>query len=135
MTLTVALACSAGLLALAAVAVAIGREAAATRFVYGASTAIAAISLVAAAAYLVAGEAPASHVLPLGIPWHGANFRVDALSAFFLLVTDLGALSASLFALGSLGARILDGIFVLCGIAVMVQFVLAARRVEPFSAE
>ena len=100
MTLTVALACSAGLLALAAVAVAIGREAAATRFVYGASTAIAAISLVAAAAYLVAGEAPASLVLPLGIPWLGAHFRLDALSAFFLLVTDLGALSASLFALG-----------------------------------
>ena len=42
---------------------------------------------------------------------------------------------ASLFSLGSLGARILDGLFVLCGIAVMVQFVLAARRVEPFSAE
>jgi hydrogenase-4 component B len=99
-TLTVALACSAGLLALAAVAVAIGREAAATRFVYGASTAIAAISLVAAAANLVAGEAPASLVLPLGIPWLGAHFRLDALSAFFLLVIDLGALSASLFALG-----------------------------------
>ena len=29
----------------------------------------------------------------------------------------------------------LDGIFVLCGIAVMVQFVRAARHVEPFSAE
>ena len=42
---------------------------------------------------------------------------------------------ASLFSLGALGARILDGIFVLCGIAVMLQFVLAARRVEPFSAE
>src|SRR5580704_11469163 len=34
---------------------------------------------------------------------------------------------ASLFSLGSLGARILDGLFVLCGIAVMVQFVTAAR--------
>jgi hypothetical protein len=37
---------------------------------------------------------------------------------------------ASLFSLGSLGARILDGIFV-----VMVQFVRAASHVEPFSAE
>ena len=35
---------------------------------------------------------------------------------------------ASLFALGSLGARILDGLFVLCGIAVMVQFVRAASQ-------
>src|ERR1700684_1210424 len=42
---------------------------------------------------------------------------------------------ASLFALGSLGARILDGLFVLCGIAVMVQFVIAARQVETISAE
>src|SRR6202034_4054178 len=42
---------------------------------------------------------------------------------------------ASLFALGTLGARILDGLFVLCGIAVMVQFVRAARQVEPFSAD
>ena len=42
---------------------------------------------------------------------------------------------ASLFSLGSFGARILDGIFVLCGIAVMAQFVRAARTVEPFSAD
>src|ERR1700683_3904007 len=42
---------------------------------------------------------------------------------------------ASLFALGTLGARILDGLSVLCCISVMVQFVIAARQVEPFSAE
>jgi hypothetical protein len=42
---------------------------------------------------------------------------------------------ASLFALGAIGARILDALFVLCGIAVMAQFVRAASRVEPFSAE
>jgi hypothetical protein len=42
---------------------------------------------------------------------------------------------ASLFALGTLGARILDGLFMLCGIAVMVQFVRAAHHVEPFTAE
>ena len=41
---------------------------------------------------------------------------------------------ATLFDLGSFGARILDLVFVLCGIAVMVQFVRAARRVEPFTA-
>ncbi len=41
---------------------------------------------------------------------------------------------ASLFALGTLGARVLDGLFMLCGIAVMVQFVRAAHRVEPFTA-
>jgi hypothetical protein len=40
---------------------------------------------------------------------------------------------ANLFALGALGARILDGLFILCGIAVMVQFLRAANHVEPFT--
>ena len=34
---------------------------------------------------------------------------------------------ANLLALGTIGARMLDGVFVLCGIAVMVQFVRAAQ--------
>jgi hypothetical protein len=42
---------------------------------------------------------------------------------------------ANLFALGSFGARILDGLFMLIGVVVMVQFVRAAHRVEPFTAE
>jgi hypothetical protein len=42
---------------------------------------------------------------------------------------------ASLLSIGAFGARILDGLFVLCGIFVMVQFVRAARRVEPFTAD
>ncbi len=42
---------------------------------------------------------------------------------------------ANLFALGALGARVLDGLFILCGIAVMVQFVRAAHHVEPFTAD
>jgi hypothetical protein len=42
---------------------------------------------------------------------------------------------ANLFALGTLGARVLDGLFMLLGVVVMVQFVLAAHRVEPFTAE
>jgi hypothetical protein len=41
---------------------------------------------------------------------------------------------ATLFDLGSLGQRILDGVFVLCGIAIMVQFVRAAHLIEPFTA-
>src|ERR1700761_2092300 len=42
--------------------------------------------------------------------------------------------NANLFALGTLGARVLDVVFMLCGIVVMVQFVRAAHRVEPFTA-
>ena len=41
---------------------------------------------------------------------------------------------ANLFALGTFGARLLDGLFVLCGIVVMVLFVRSARRIEPFVA-
>jgi hypothetical protein len=42
---------------------------------------------------------------------------------------------ASLMGFGVLGARILDVLFILCGFAVMVQFLRAARQVEPFTAE
>ena len=42
---------------------------------------------------------------------------------------------ANLLSLGALGARVLDGLFILLGIVVMVQFVRAAHRVEPFTAE
>jgi hypothetical protein len=38
----------------------------------------------------------------------------------------------SLFELGDIGTQIVQALFVLGGIAVMVSFVRAARRVEPF---
>ena len=41
---------------------------------------------------------------------------------------------ATLFDLGKLGQHILDGIFVFCGIVVMVQFIRFAHRIEPFTA-
>jgi len=41
---------------------------------------------------------------------------------------------ATLLDLGGFGARILDGLFVLCGIGVMVQFIRNAHRIEPFTA-
>jgi hypothetical protein len=41
---------------------------------------------------------------------------------------------ATLFDLGSIGQRILDGLFVLCGVAVMVQFIRSAHMIEPFTA-
>jgi len=41
---------------------------------------------------------------------------------------------ANLFAFGEYGAHILQVIFFLCGVAVMVQFIRAARKVEPFTA-
>ena len=38
--------------------------------------------------------------MPLGLPWIGAHFRLDALAAFFLVVVGLGGAGASLYALG-----------------------------------
>jgi formate hydrogenlyase subunit 3/multisubunit Na+/H+ antiporter MnhD subunit len=49
---------------------------------------------------LLIGPEAAGLRLPVGLPWTGAHFRIDALSAFFLAVTNLGGAGASLFAIG-----------------------------------
>jgi hypothetical protein len=41
---------------------------------------------------------------------------------------------ANLAGFGALGAHVLDALFMLCGLAVMAQFLRAAHRVEPFTA-
>ena len=41
---------------------------------------------------------------------------------------------ATLFDLGGVGQRVLDGLFVLCGVAIMAQFIRNAHRIEPFTA-
>ncbi len=41
---------------------------------------------------------------------------------------------ATLFDLGTLGARVLDVLLVLCGIVIMAQFIGAAHHIEPFTA-
>ncbi|MFA5122607.1 hydrogenase 4 subunit B [Zavarzinia sp.] len=88
----------AGFLALALLAIALHGRDGATRIVYGGTLAL---SLAATAvAGLALGAAASATVLPVGLPWIGAHFRVDALSAFFLLVIDLGGAAASLYALG-----------------------------------
>ena len=38
--------------------------------------------------------------LPIGLPWLGAHFRLDALASFFLVVVNLGGAAASLYGLG-----------------------------------
>src|SRR5262245_32246807 len=98
MTLTIALVCAAALLLLAALAV--GRSLAATAFIYGGCLVVTLVSLGAALAQLLGDAQPVTLTLPLGLPWIGAHFRLDALAAFFLAVVDLGAATASLFAIG-----------------------------------
>jgi formate hydrogenlyase subunit 3/multisubunit Na+/H+ antiporter MnhD subunit len=89
------------LLATAALAVVIGRFRAATPVVYGLSFAACLVALGSSASYLVGGAAgPQEFTLPVGPPGLGSHFRIDALAAFFLVVTNLGGAAASLYALG-----------------------------------
>ena len=100
MPLIYSLWCVATLLGLAAVAVGLGRRKAGTYLVYGTSALICAFLLVNALGMLLAARPAATLALPLGVPWIGAHFRIDALSAFFLVVINLGGAAASFYALG-----------------------------------
>jgi formate hydrogenlyase subunit 3/multisubunit Na+/H+ antiporter MnhD subunit len=74
------------------------RSPSARALVYGSSlvfcTAIGLIGL------LAIGAPPITLTLPLGLPWIGAHFRLDALAGFFLFIVNLGGAGASLYALG-----------------------------------
>ncbi len=77
------------------------RHRAASTAVYAICLAASAVGLVVAAASLIEGRAPGAELqLPLGLPWLGAHFRLDALAAFFLVVVNLGASAASLYGIG-----------------------------------
>jgi hydrogenase-4 component B len=86
------------LLALAVAGASGGRAAWAHVIVYGGCLIVSLGVLVAAA--LAIASAPTELVLPLGLPWIGAHFRLDALAAFFLVVVNLGGAGASLYAFG-----------------------------------
>jgi len=121
--------CVAALLAIGFLAIALTRYPAATRIVYSASFVVCATALAVALTHLVGNAASASTlVLPLGLPWLGANFRLDMLSALFLVVVNLGGAAASLYGLGygrheSEPARVLP--FVPAFLAAMNLVVLA----------
>src|SRR6478672_6714784 len=97
----VALCSVSAFLGLPLLAAAAMRWSAATRPIYGACFVVCLIVLVVALTQLLsAGSTASSLRLPLGLPWIGAHFRIDALAAFFLAVVNLGGASASLFAIG-----------------------------------
>jgi len=100
MPLLIALACVAAFLTLACVGVAIAHRRGAGAVIYGLTLLISLVGLGAALVQLVVGTTAPAVTLPLGLPWLGAHLRMDALSAFFLVVIDLGAAAASLFAIG-----------------------------------
>jgi hydrogenase-4 component B len=101
MAVVLGLWCVAALFVTSGLGLLTARSRIATPIVYGACLAISAVGLSSAFVELVAGAQITSEVvLPLGLPWVGAHFKVDALSAFFLLVVNLGGAMASLYALG-----------------------------------
>jgi hydrogenase-4 component B len=102
MTLVVAALCSVpAFLGVPLLAAAAMRWSAATRVTYGACVVICLVALVVSLMQLLGNDNTASSLrLPLGLPWIGANFRIDALAAFFLAVVNLGGANASLFAIG-----------------------------------
>jgi len=89
------------LLALAPAAVALSLNARGSVIVYGASLAVSTVLCAIALVHLLdPAQSVAAVVLPIGLPWLGAHFRLDALSAFFLIVVNFGGAAASLYALG-----------------------------------
>src|SRR5579872_6196250 len=102
MTPVVVVLCSVlAFLGLPLLAAAAMRWSVATRPIYGACLVICLVILVMALTQLLsAGSRVSALSLPLGLPWVGAHFQIDALAAFFLAVVNLGGASASLFAIG-----------------------------------
>ena len=92
--------CDAALLVISVVAVFLRRRPAVAAIVYGGSLVLSVALLAGALGRLIAGGSPDGVVLPIGLPWIGSHFRIDALSAFFLVVINLGAAAASLYGLG-----------------------------------
>lgn len=93
--------CIAPLLVIALLAVVFHRASFASRLIYGGCLIVCTIIFIVAGGELLASfPEPASLSLPVGLPWVGAHFRIDSLSAFFLVVINLGAALASLYALG-----------------------------------
>jgi hydrogenase-4 component B len=68
--------------------------------VYGGSLLLSGAALVVALVPLLGGAPTETLILPIGLPWIGAHFEIDALSSFFLCVVNLGGALASLYALG-----------------------------------
>lgn len=88
------------LVALAPLAVMLSASRQASGAIYGASLIVTAALLTLALIVLIGQQPPSTVTLPFGLPWLGAHFRIDALSAFFMAVINLGGAAASLYALG-----------------------------------
>jgi hydrogenase-4 component B len=98
MLMTVFLCGVAVLIGLGGLAVALRKNEAASRIIYGFCFGVCAVLFFAAV--IPRGAVALTATLPLGLPWVGMHFRLDVLSAFFIAVVDLGGAAASAYAIG-----------------------------------
>lgn len=95
--------CAMTLLGTAVLAVLMARSKWATGVIYSASFVISSVAFAIALMHFAAVASTIREptlTLPIGLPWLGAHFRLDALAAFFLVVVNLGGVLASLYAIG-----------------------------------
>src|SRR5260221_4106574 len=94
------------ILSCAAVLIALGVASLGTRGVsgrtlaYGGTFLACAVDLTCSLIFLGSAASSETVTLPIGLPWIGAHFRLDALSAFFLLLIALAGAAASIYGLG-----------------------------------
>jgi formate hydrogenlyase subunit 3/multisubunit Na+/H+ antiporter MnhD subunit len=92
--------CVAAFLLIGALGIVAGRLSYAAPLIYGLALAVSLVALGLGLDVLLRSAETSTVVLPLGLPRTGAHFRLDALSAFFLLVVNLGGAAASLYGIG-----------------------------------
>ncbi|MBB4200036.1 hydrogenase 4 subunit B [Rhodoblastus sphagnicola] len=90
----------AALLTLSVIVLLAGRGRNLTLVVYGCALVISLVLCGGATMRLLMQSPPSSLALPIGLPWLGAHFRIDALSSFFLAIINFGGAAASLYGLG-----------------------------------
>ena len=79
----------AGLLGIAGLAIVLSRARSSTAIVYSLTLAVCLVALFGSFRSLLGGGPDTSDLtLPIGLPWLGAHFRLDALASFFLFVTS-----------------------------------------------
>ncbi|MCP5420659.1 MAG: hydrogenase 4 subunit B [Gammaproteobacteria bacterium] len=90
----------AGLLGVGCYALVGSRRPRSDAIVYGISFLCSVLALGASLTHLLTAPAASTLTLPLGLPWSGVHLRVDALSAFFLVIVNLGGAVTSWYGLG-----------------------------------
>lgn len=95
------LACIAFLFALSVAAVVVAPLRRSGAIVYTLVFLTALVSLAAGLSFLLNSPGEIESLsFPVGLPWIGSHFRIDALSAFFISVSAFGAAAASFYAIG-----------------------------------